>query len=192
MSPKTPPYNFLNIQSKWTNFNNFWCKVCWENFTRRVTNLSISPVKISLSKCASCYQQRHAGSKTSVQENPPILNSGCQLMQDVPNNGCKEVIVVVYSSSHSWPMHQNLSPIPKPNEYQPYQPREKLSDTYTAGQPCCSSSHVSRSSIQPSPGKKSDLCSNSMQHKQPPYLHDLDHKQQSINKYTLCLKKTRH
>jgi len=32
-----------------------------------------------VSECASCCQQRHAGSKTSLQQNPPVLNWECRL-----------------------------------------------------------------------------------------------------------------
>ena len=34
----------------------------------------------SLILCASCHQQQHAGSKTLLQQNPPVLSWGCQLM----------------------------------------------------------------------------------------------------------------
>ena len=37
----------------------------------------------SLILCASCRQQQHSGSKTLFQQNPPVLNRGCQLMQVV-------------------------------------------------------------------------------------------------------------
>jgi len=37
----------------------------------------------------------HAGSKTLLEQNPPVLNYGCQLMQVVLYNGPKTVVVVV-------------------------------------------------------------------------------------------------
>ena len=40
-------------------------------------------------------QQGHAGCKTLLQENPPVLDFGCRLMQVVLYNGCKMVVVVV-------------------------------------------------------------------------------------------------
>jgi len=40
-------------------------------------------------------QQGHAGCKTLLQENPPVLNLGCQLIQVVLYNGCKMVVVVL-------------------------------------------------------------------------------------------------
>jgi len=45
-----------------------------------------------------CYQQGHAGSKTLFQQNPPVLNWGCQLTQVVLYNGRKTVVVVAYTS----------------------------------------------------------------------------------------------
>ena len=39
---------------------------------------------------------RHAGSKTLHQQNPPVLNWKCWLMQTGLHTGCKMVVVVVY------------------------------------------------------------------------------------------------
>jgi len=47
------------------------------------------------SKYTSCYQQEHAGSKTLLQQNPPVINFGCQLIQMVLYNSHKTLIVVV-------------------------------------------------------------------------------------------------
>jgi len=46
------------------------------------------------SECASCRQQGHAGSKTSLQQNTPVLNWGCRLTQVVLYNGHKTIVVV--------------------------------------------------------------------------------------------------
>ena len=35
----------------------------------------------SLSDYADCCQQGHVGSKTLLQQNPPVLNWGCQLRE---------------------------------------------------------------------------------------------------------------
>jgi len=43
----------------------------------------------------SCRQQGHADSKTLLQQNPPVLNWGCQLTQVVLYNGRKTVVIVV-------------------------------------------------------------------------------------------------
>jgi len=42
-----------------------------------------------------CRQQGHAGCKTLLQQNPPVLNQRCLLTQVLLCNGCKTVIVVV-------------------------------------------------------------------------------------------------
>ena len=46
------------------------------------------------SEFASCHQQGHAGSETLLQQNPPVLNWECQLMQFVLHNGHKKMVVV--------------------------------------------------------------------------------------------------
>ena len=47
------------------------------------------------SKCTSCHQQGHAGSKTVLQQNRPLFNWSCWITQDVLYNSCKAVVVVV-------------------------------------------------------------------------------------------------
>ena len=47
------------------------------------------------SEFTSCHQQGHASSKTLLQQNPPVLNWGCQLVQVVIYNACKMAVVVV-------------------------------------------------------------------------------------------------
>jgi len=52
---------------------------------------------------ASCHQQGHAGSKTLLQQNPPVLNWGCWLTQTDLNNGCKRILCVcVTAACMSW------------------------------------------------------------------------------------------
>ena len=51
------------------------------------------------SKCGSCRQQGHVGSKTVLEQNPPVLNWKCHLMQVILYNGRKMVIVVVVASA---------------------------------------------------------------------------------------------
>ena len=53
----------------------------------------------SLSESAGCRQQGHAHSKTLHQQNPPVLNGRCQLMQVDLYNGHKTVAVVVVSAN---------------------------------------------------------------------------------------------
>ena len=53
----------------------------------------------SLSESAGCRQQGHAGSKTLHQQNPPVLNGRCRLMQVDLYNGHKTVAVVVVSAN---------------------------------------------------------------------------------------------
>jgi len=48
------------------------------------------------SKYTSCYRQEHAGSKTLLQQNPPVINFGCRLIQMVLYNSHKTLIVVVH------------------------------------------------------------------------------------------------
>jgi len=47
------------------------------------------------SECAGCSQHGHASSKTLHQQNPPVLNWRCWLMQVDLYNGHKMVVVVV-------------------------------------------------------------------------------------------------
>jgi len=49
--------------------------------TMQVTPLRRTLVSCPYSECASCRQQGHAGGKTVPQQNPPIINCGCWLMQ---------------------------------------------------------------------------------------------------------------
>ena len=35
----------------------------------------------SITECINCCHQRHAGSKTLLQQNPPVLNWACQLTE---------------------------------------------------------------------------------------------------------------
>ena len=46
-----------------------------------------SSVFFSLIRSVSCRQQGHAGSKTLLQQNPPVLHWGCRLVQVVLYNG---------------------------------------------------------------------------------------------------------
>jgi len=50
--------------------------------------------------CASCRQQGHVGSRTLLQQNPPVLNWGCRLSQADLYNG-REMFVCVLRS-YSW------------------------------------------------------------------------------------------
>jgi len=49
----------------------------------------------SESECAGCHQQEHVGSETLHQQNPPVLNWKCWLLQVDPCNGRKTMIVVM-------------------------------------------------------------------------------------------------
>ena len=47
-----------------------------------IETLQVTPLRKTLasspqSRCASCCQQRHVGSKILLQQNPPVLNCGC-------------------------------------------------------------------------------------------------------------------
>ena len=46
------------------------------------------------SQCTSCPQQGHEGSKTLLQQNPPVLNWRCQIMQVVLCNSHRMVVAV--------------------------------------------------------------------------------------------------
>jgi len=74
-----------------------FCLFCYHTSdgmdTVQVTPLRRTLVSSPSSECASCHQQGHEGSKTLLQQNPPVLNCGCRLMQVVPYNGCKMVVV---------------------------------------------------------------------------------------------------
>ena len=48
----------------------------------------------SQSECASCHQQGRAGSKTLLQQNPPVINWGSRLMQVILYNDRKTLVVV--------------------------------------------------------------------------------------------------
>jgi len=63
--------------------------------TVHVTLLRRTLLSYPYSECASCRQQGHAGSKTSLQQNTPVLNGGCRLTQVVLYNGHKTIVVVV-------------------------------------------------------------------------------------------------
>ena len=63
----------------------------------QATQIIIKPLVSSpYSKCTSCHQQVHAGSKTLLQQNSPVRNWGCWLTQVVLYNGCKAVVVNIY------------------------------------------------------------------------------------------------
>jgi len=51
-----------------------------------------------LIQCASCRQQGHVGSKTLLQQSPP-LNWGCWLRHIVLYNGSETIIVVIVHST---------------------------------------------------------------------------------------------
>jgi len=59
------------------------------------TQLRRTLVSSPYCECADCHQQGHAGSKTLLQQNPPVLNWGCRLIQVNMYNGCKTVVLVV-------------------------------------------------------------------------------------------------
>ena len=59
-----------------------------------MTLLRRTPASSPQPKCASFCQQGHVGSKTLHQQNPPVLNSRCQLMQVDLHNDCKTDVVV--------------------------------------------------------------------------------------------------
>ena len=59
--------------------------------------VQVTPVRRTLassleSKCTSCRQQGHAGSKILLQQDPPVLNWMCQQTQVVLCNGCKMLV----------------------------------------------------------------------------------------------------
>jgi len=55
----------------------------------------LRPFTVIVSVVHSCCHQGNAGSKTVLQENPPVLNCGCWLKQVVLHNGHKMVVAVV-------------------------------------------------------------------------------------------------
>jgi len=59
----------------------------------QLTRLSGTLVSSLWSKCVSCCQLGHAGSKTLLWLNPPVMNWGCQLVHVVLYNGCNMVVV---------------------------------------------------------------------------------------------------
>ena len=67
---------------------------CQGTETVWITLLRRSPVSSPQSECAGCRQQGHAGSKTLHQQNNPVLNRRCQLMQVDLYNGHKMVVVI--------------------------------------------------------------------------------------------------
>jgi len=48
----------------------------------------------SIVQMRSCRRQGHAGSKTLLQQSPPVVNCECQLTQVVLNHGRKTVVVI--------------------------------------------------------------------------------------------------
>jgi len=62
--------------------------------------VQVTPLRRTLAsspnfECASCHHQAHTDSRTLLQQNPPVCNSGCWLMQIVLYNGHEMVVVVV-------------------------------------------------------------------------------------------------
>jgi len=46
----------------------------------------------SITECTNWCRQKHAGSETLLQQNPPVLNWRCRLVQVVMYNGRKMVV----------------------------------------------------------------------------------------------------
>jgi len=55
---------------------------------------TVQVTSFSLFQMPSCHQQGHVSSTTLLQQNDPVLNRECQLMQVVLNHGCKTVVVI--------------------------------------------------------------------------------------------------
>jgi len=72
--------------------------------TVQITLFRRTPASSPKSECASCCQQKHVGSKTLHQQNPPVLNWRCQLMQvDLYYNNHKtEVVMTVIIDSTNY------------------------------------------------------------------------------------------
>jgi len=54
--------------------------------------LTRTPASSPESECAGCRQQRHAGSKTLHQQNPPVLNWRCRLTHDDVYSGRRTAV----------------------------------------------------------------------------------------------------
>jgi len=67
------------------------------NPTHSLTHLVISNYSwFSADECTSCRQQSHAGSKTLLQQNTPVLKLGCRLTQVDLHDGRRMVVVNAY------------------------------------------------------------------------------------------------
>ena len=76
---------------------NLYC--CWESHNS-IDTVQITPPKKNsdvfyVIKCASCHQRGHAGSKTLLRLNSPVLNWRCHLTQVDPYNGHRTVVCVL-------------------------------------------------------------------------------------------------
>jgi len=62
-----------------TNYSSF--RTTWNLNGTETVHMTRTLASAPWPECITCHQQGHAGSKTSLQQNPPVIHSGCQIKQ---------------------------------------------------------------------------------------------------------------
>ena len=89
--------NSIMVNIMWPHFDQSMEHICSSNSNQhRWGKLTSSPQ----SKSSICHQQGHAWSKTSLQQNPPVLNQAWRLVHDDLHNGCQMAVCVYIQHKH--------------------------------------------------------------------------------------------